>query len=49
MAEISIVQQHSLSPDAARSAAEQVAQRIAAEYGLECRWDGDVLRFERSG
>lgn len=49
MAEISIVQQHSLSPDAARSAAEQVAQRIEAEYGLECRWDGDVLRFERSG
>lgn len=49
MAEISIVQQHSLSPDAARTAAEQVAQRIAAEYGLACRWDGDVLRFERSG
>ncbi|MDN4036044.1 polyhydroxyalkanoic acid system family protein [Massilia sp. YIM B02443] len=49
MAEISIVQQHSLSPDAARSAAEQVAQRIAAEYGLDCKWDGDVLRFERSG
>jgi putative polyhydroxyalkanoate system protein len=49
MAEISIVQQHSLSPAAARAAAEQVAQRIAAEYGLACQWDGDVLRFERSG
>ena len=49
MAEISIVQQHSLTPDAARSAADQVAQRIAAEYGLDCKWDGDVLRFERSG
>lgn len=49
MSEISIVQQHNLSPDAARTAAEQVAQRIAAEYGLECRWDGDVLRFGRSG
>jgi putative polyhydroxyalkanoate system protein len=49
MAEISIVQQHSLTPDAARSAADQVAQRMAAEYGLDCKWDGDVLRFERSG
>ena len=47
MAEISIVQQHTLSPAAARTAAEQVAQRIATEYGLACQWDGDVLRFER--
>ena len=49
MAEISIVQQHNLSPAAARMAAEQVAQRIATDYGLACQWDGDVLRFERSG
>ncbi|WP_020651550.1 polyhydroxyalkanoic acid system family protein [Massilia niastensis] len=49
MAEISIVQQHGLGPVAARTAADQVAQRLAAEYGLECKWDGDVLRFERSG
>lgn len=49
MAEFKIVQQHALSLDAARTAAEQVAQRLAAEYGLACRWDGDVLRFERSG
>ena len=49
MAEISIVQQHTLSLAAARTAAEQVAQRIATEYGLACQWDGDVLRFERSG
>jgi putative polyhydroxyalkanoate system protein len=49
MAEISIVQQHSLSPVAARSAADKVAQRLAADYGLACKWDGDVLRFERSG
>jgi putative polyhydroxyalkanoate system protein len=49
MAEISIVQQHELSPAQARTAAEQVAQRLAAEFGLECTWDGDVLRFTRSG
>ena len=49
MAELKIVQEHSLSPAAARTAAEQVAQRLAAELGLACSWDGDVLRFERSG
>jgi putative polyhydroxyalkanoate system protein len=49
MSEISIVQEHGLNPEQARAAAQQVAQRIAAEYGLACTWDGDVLRFERSG
>lgn len=49
MAELKIVQEHSLSPAAARTAADQVAQRLAAEFGLACKWDGDVLRFERSG
>ena len=49
MADISIVQQHTLSPQRARAAAQQVAEKISAEYGLACKWDGDVLRFERSG
>ncbi|MFC0251123.1 polyhydroxyalkanoic acid system family protein [Massilia consociata] len=49
MSEISIIQEHNLSPEQARTAAQQVAQRIASEYGLECKWDGDVLRFGRSG
>lgn len=49
MSEISIVQEHNLSLEQARAAAQQVAQRISAEYGLACKWDGDVLRFERSG
>jgi putative polyhydroxyalkanoate system protein len=49
MADISIIQQHSLSPDAARSAAQKVADKLAGEYGLHCEWEGDVLRFERSG
>jgi putative polyhydroxyalkanoate system protein len=49
MAEISITQQHSLSPDAARAAAQKVADKLAGEYGLNCKWNGDVLRFDRSG
>jgi putative polyhydroxyalkanoate system protein len=49
MADINIVQQHSLGTAEARAAAQKVADKLAAEYGLECRWDGDTLRFERSG
>ena len=49
MADINIVQQHTLSPKKARQAAQKVADQMAREYELECRWDGDVLHFERSG
>ncbi len=49
MADISIVQQHTLSHKKAKQAAQKVADKIAQEYELECRWDGDVLYFERSG
>ncbi len=49
MTAITIVQPHALPLDSARSAAQKVADRLAGEYGLACRWDGDVLRFERSG
>ena len=49
MADISITQQHSLSPDAARTAAQKVADKLAGEYGLNCKWEGDTLRFDRSG
>ncbi|NHZ39942.1 MULTISPECIES: polyhydroxyalkanoic acid system family protein [Massilia] len=49
MADISIVQEHSLTPIKAREAAQKVADKIAAEYGLTCAWQGDVLHFERSG
>jgi putative polyhydroxyalkanoate system protein len=49
MADIQIVQEHNLSPERARAAAQQVADKVAAEFGMEWRWEGDVLRFERSG
>lgn len=49
MADINIVQEHSLTPQNARAAAQKVADRLAKEYELACRWDGEVLRFERSG
>ena len=49
MADIQIVQENNLSPERARAAAQQVADKVAAEFGMQWRWDGDVLRFERSG
>jgi putative polyhydroxyalkanoate system protein len=49
MADIQIVQEHNLSPERARAAAQQVADKVAAEFGMVWRWEGDVLRFERSG
>lgn len=49
MAEISINQPHSLSPDAARAAAQKVADKLSSDYGLTCKWVGDVLQFERAG
>ena len=49
MPDISITQAHSLSQTDARAAAQKVADKLAREYGLQCRWEGDVLRFARSG
>jgi putative polyhydroxyalkanoate system protein len=49
MADISIVQEHRLSPAKAREAAQQVADKLAEEYQLACEWQGDVLHFQRSG
>ncbi|MYM21867.1 polyhydroxyalkanoic acid system protein [Duganella sp. FT135W] len=49
MADINIVQEHHLAPEQARAAAQQVADKLAEQFELTCRWDGDVLRFERSG
>lgn len=49
MANVHIVQEHTLTPKKAREAAEKVAIKLADEFELEYAWDGDVLRFERSG
>jgi putative polyhydroxyalkanoate system protein len=49
MADINIVQAHSLSPAKAREAAQKVADKLARDYQLDCQWNDNVLRFERSG
>lgn len=49
MTDISIIQEHGLNPERARAAAQTVADKMAADYGLALAWEGDVLRFERAG
>jgi putative polyhydroxyalkanoate system protein len=49
MADINIVQAHSLSPAKAREAAQKVADKMARDYQLDCEWKDNVLSFERSG
>lgn len=49
MSGIDIRHSHSLPPAKARKAVEQVAEKLGEKFGIEHRWDGDTLHFERSG
>lgn len=49
MATIDIKRTHAVGKDKARAAAEQVAERLKDKIDATYRWDGDDLRFERSG
>ncbi len=49
MANITIVQEHALSMDDARAAAQKVADQMQADYEMRWQWQGDVLAFDRTG
>jgi putative polyhydroxyalkanoate system protein len=49
MSTIEIHHAHSLSPDQARQAVEDFAIKLGQRFGLDYRWEGDVLHFKRSG
>jgi len=49
MAEINIRRKHGKTHSAARTAAEHMASELKEEFDLDYAWDGDVLRFKRSG
>ncbi len=49
MSTIEITQDHSLSPAQARKAVEDFATKLGKKFGLDYRWEGDVLHFNRSG
>lgn len=49
MAHIDIDHPHTLPQPEARQAVEEMAAKLADRFGLACAWDGDTLRFNRSG
>ena len=49
MAEIFIRRSHGMSHEKARAAAEHMVQELKDEIDLDYAWDGDALRFQRSG
>ncbi|WP_159015834.1 polyhydroxyalkanoic acid system family protein [Cognatiluteimonas profundi] len=49
MSTIEIRHPHSLPPAQARQAVEDFAVKLGQRFGLEHRWEGDVLHFKRTG
>jgi putative polyhydroxyalkanoate system protein len=49
MSHIDIHHTHSLPHAKARTAVQQVADKLAERFGLDCQWEGETLHFERSG
>jgi len=49
MSNIDIRHAHSLPPEQARKAVQEVADKLAERFGMAYRWDGDTLDFNRSG
>jgi len=40
---------HTLEEEHAREAAENLAKDLAEQFEVNYQWDGDLLRFKRSG
>ncbi len=49
MTQISVERKNSLGRDAARPKAEALVDKLAREYDLKARWDGDRVEVKRSG
>lgn len=49
MATIDVRRKHSVGKDGARAAAEEIAGRMEKQLGGNFHWDGDALKFKRSG
>ncbi|KAF1707933.1 polyhydroxyalkanoic acid synthase [Pseudoxanthomonas kalamensis DSM 18571] len=49
MSSIEIEHPHTQSPEQARQSVDEVAHKLRERFEVECDWDGDTLRFSRSG
>jgi putative polyhydroxyalkanoate system protein len=49
MSDIKIRRAHALTPKHARAAAEEISARLSEAFDMQFAWEGEVLRFQRSG
>jgi len=49
MADIELTRTHGLGISAARAAAEKMSDHLSKKFGLQGRWAGNTLHFERPG
>lgn len=49
MAQIDLTHPHAMSQDDAKAAVERVGRDLEDRLDATAQWDGDTLRFERSG
>ncbi|MGO1693966.1 MAG: polyhydroxyalkanoic acid system family protein [Marinobacter sp.] len=49
MSVIDVHRAHTLDKDHAREAAEALAQDLSSQFDLNYQWEGDHLKFKRSG
>lgn len=49
MSVIDVRRPHTLDKEHAREAAENLAKDLSKQFDVNYQWDGDLLRFKRSG
>ena len=49
MATVDITREHSLGKESAREKAQLLADKLAQKLDATCTWEGDDLKFKRSG
>jgi putative polyhydroxyalkanoate system protein len=49
MTQISVERKHNLGREVARQKAEALVDKLAREYDLQARWEGDTVQVKRSG
>lgn len=49
MSTIEFRRDHALGLQEARVAAQRVADELERDFGMSCEWEGNVLRFARTG
>jgi putative polyhydroxyalkanoate system protein len=49
MSEIRVCRPHGTTPKRARKGAESIAEELGEEFGLAHEWDGNTLKFQRTG